>query len=289
MYNKLAILLLWFRYANSVLMCDFKSVYKADDIYRGGQEWTYWFKSSEVTEGFSVDIDVPENVTNTWVDALWSYGGVRGRVSVFGDVVIFRKGLESKSSFNLSLVFGRGMLVDIPVRVKLYGQYESSTCTMGKVNQTPPTIENSNRIKRDVELPRWVGLHEVQSADYAFVWPVLTKYGKQGLALAAGADVNDGHEYIQLSQYERPVYALAIIGMFVAGPTYPALPNVGGDYFQGRQLFRYSKRDAAWLMWDFKLNKPAWNGDHGEDYWIYRACAVPIQHPGLVFDHTQSL
>lgn len=130
--------------------------------------------------------------------------------------------------------------------------------------------------------PKWVALDENPNADFVWLWPVKSAYGISTLALASGPTVAGSHEYVQLTNYEGSYNVLQVPGVSVAGPSYGS--NADGNYYQGRQLLKYSRRDAAWLFWNFETGKPIWNGDHEGEYWSGRCGAVSGKQPGIVFN-----
>lgn len=268
--------------------CYWDDVYQSIDVYNGhARDVHYWYMSSDNVTGFSLDVDVPE-ANKQWLDVVWSLGMYHGRTTAFGDVVIYKQGLQSDrcgSILNVTLVFGSGTVSDVPMKIRLWGP-EQSTCIKGKDVDRSLEVRAVKGKRQADNTPKWVSLTEIRSAEYAFVWPIVSRYGINTVALAVGSEVGQNHEYLQLSEYERHIYALIVPGLHFSGPSYPTLVPEGGNYYQGRQIFKYSKRDAAWVLWEFNTKKPIWNGDHDADYWKHRTCTVPITHPGLMFDHT---
>lgn len=252
----------------------------AEELYR---TWPiHHIRSSVESFQVFVELDLPDGKDNT-IDMLWQYGTQKGRLTASGDLVFRRKG--DSSSLDISFMPGFGNSNGTSVRVALCSNISTPNCTI--VNNSIQKHITSTRVKRSGtrEKPVWVDLDEVSSAVFAWVWPIKSRYGIDTLALASGSVIGETHEYIQLSSYERFTNGLFVPGIGLAGP----IGNWGAEFGQGRFLFRYSKRDACWVLWNYETGRPAWaNMGSGISYWRERTCAVPVYQPGLVFDHSES-
>lgn len=283
-YLKICFIIIQIAGAVTADWCKFNfTVGKQDVATVDNQAKAYWFRAQTNITEVRMTLDLPETGdTTNWLDFIWSVGDKHGRFSAYGDVVFFKRG-NYGSRFACRFVSGYGEMYPVVAYVELKVP-DGQQCARGRSNSTntSPTQDVTQRQRRSPPpAPIWAELDETEASDYIWVWPIVSLWGVNTLALASGAKVFGPHEYVQLSTHEKSTNALFVPGISVAGPNY-VFSTDGGHYYQGRALFKYSRRDAAWVLWNYEDGKPVWNGDHGPDYWKHRTCTVPGEMPGMV-------
>lgn len=138
--------------------------------------------------------------------------------------------------------------------------------------------------RRDVDTPRWISLNEFAGESYVWLKHTVSAYGVKAAALMGGAKIFEGREFLKLASFESANYILMVPGLFLAGPYNRQFQT--GEVMEGHGLLRYSARDAAWLLWDYKETRPfeLRNLANDDVVWQQRLPAVAADIPSLMFE-----
>lgn len=130
--------------------------------------------------------------------------------------------------------------------------------------------------------PVWVSLNEFRGEEYIWLAKVKSAYGDQAGCIMGGREPFKGNEFLQLVNFENGLFTLWIPGLSVSGPHFPS--DSEGVQIETRHMFRYSTRDACWILWNYKTAKPAYLCHLcGNDAWNDRAPAIAADLPGAMF------
>jgi len=258
-------------------------------VQAGAEEkkWNYLFSEMDVEGNITYQLVVRPRKFDCFDLVLYDgQGGHRvhlDRIFVYHGSRICGPGEVNLFAFTIAVDYRCSLLgLHTVADVRLEASGDGIADLYRRVDWFYDRVASGVRTKRSVTRHEWVSLNEQRDERFVWLKPMASAYGFTTLALMGGSDPFHGKEFVELRSYQSAEYVLWLPGMMATGPHYTN--DYQSEFIESRSIYRFSSRDVAWVLWNYKKSQPVWvEAALGEEVWAARMPVVPADIPGLVY------